>query len=111
MAPPGGEFRFMTLASDTTPVGRETIPAAIHPYDRTARPQVLDSDANRDYYELIAAFEARTGVGCLLNTSFNLHGEPIVATPEDALDTFGRSGLGHLALGRTLISKGNGARA
>ena len=46
-----------------------------------------------------------TGVGCVLNTSFNLHGEPIVATPADAISTFQRSGLGHLALGGYLVSK------
>ena len=50
-------------------------------------------------------FERRTGIGAVLNTSFNLHGEPLVGSPADAVDTFERSGLPHLALGRFLISK------
>ena len=51
------------------------------------------------------AFEDITGVGALLNTSFNIHGEPIVCTPEDAIDTFSRCGLHHLLIGEYLVSK------
>jgi carbamoyltransferase len=54
---------------------------------------------------VIREFERRTGVGAVLNTSFNLHGEPIVATAADAVDTFERSGLPHLAVGHWLLSK------
>jgi carbamoyltransferase len=54
---------------------------------------------------VIREFERRTGVGAVLNTSFNLHGEPVVATARDAVDTFERSGLPHLAIGHWLISK------
>src|SRR5205814_2070015 len=54
---------------------------------------------------VLREFERRTGIGAVLNTSFNLHGEPLVGSPEDAVDTFERSGLPHLALDRWLISK------
>jgi carbamoyltransferase len=54
---------------------------------------------------LIKAFEDLTGVGALMNTSFNIHGEPIVGTPYDAIDTFLRCGLHHLFIGKWLISK------
>src|SRR2546422_5615984 len=56
-------------------------------------------------YEVLKQFETRTGIGGVLNTSFNLHGEPIVCSPDDALATFSRSGLRHLALGNFLLSK------
>jgi carbamoyltransferase len=54
---------------------------------------------------VIREFERRTGIGAVLNTSFNLHGEPLVCSADDAIDTFERSGLPHLALGRFIISK------
>jgi len=54
---------------------------------------------------VLREFERRTGIGAVLNTSFNLHGEPLVGSPEDAVDTFERSGLPHLALDRWVISK------
>ena len=60
---------------------------------------------NPGYHELISEFEKITGVGALLNTSFNLHGEPIVESPLDALNTLRRSGLHHLSMGTWLVSK------
>ena len=57
------------------------------------------------YHDLLTRFEAITGVGAFLNTSFNLHGEPIVCTPEDAVSTFDRSGLEILAMNNYLLSK------
>jgi len=63
--------------------------------------------ANPGYYDLIAEFKSITNVGALLNTSFNLHGEPIVCTPHDALVTFMKSGLTRLQLEHYLISKKN----
>ena len=96
---------FMTLAFDTTPLGQEHLKAAIHPADFTARPQVLEKEANSEYYELIQEFEKATGVGVVLNTSFNLHGEPIVRGAEDAWHTFTASDLDALLLNDTLITK------
>lgn len=99
------EARFMAVGFDTTPLAHKHLTAGLHPFDRTARPQVVRRKDNPGYHALIRAFERRTGVGAVLNTSFNIHGEPIVGTPEDALSTFARSGLHHLILGGRLVSK------
>jgi carbamoyltransferase len=96
---------YMMLTFGGTPLGREELSAACHPYDGTLRPQILERSYNPDYYRLIEAFEGLTGIGGVLNTSCNLHGEPIVSSPEDAIRTFENSGLLHLALGQHLISK------
>ncbi len=103
--PKGMKSPYMMLTFDSTPRGQEDFLAACHPYDGTLRPQILEREHNPDYYRLIEEFERRTGIGGVLNTSYNLHGEPIVSSPEDAIRTFEGSGLPHLALGQYLISK------
>jgi carbamoyltransferase len=103
--PKGFASPYMMLAMPTTAAGRAALPAAIHPQDATARPQILEASWNPEYHAVIRAFERRTGVGAVLNTSFNLHGEPVVASAADAVDTFERSGLPHVAIGHWLISK------
>lgn len=95
----------MITAFRATPLGVQHLRAAIHQGDFTIRAQVLEREVNPEYYRLLQAFERRTGVGGLMNTSFNLHGYPLVATPAQALMTFERSGLQNLALGPFLISK------
>ncbi|MFQ5711882.1 MAG: carbamoyltransferase C-terminal domain-containing protein [Candidatus Geothermarchaeales archaeon] len=92
---------YMIEAFDTTDRGEEII-AALHPYDRTARPQTVN-DWNPGYKRALQAFQEETGVGGLLNTSFNLHGYPIVGSPELALWTFENSDLDGVALGNYLI--------
>ena len=99
------DARFMAVGFDSTPLAKEHIPAGLHPFDRTARPQIVHKSDNPSYHSLIKAFEKITGVGALINTSFNIHGEPIVGTPEDAVDTFLRCGLHHLLIGSWLVSK------
>jgi carbamoyltransferase len=96
---------FMTIGFETTELAQKDLPAALHPYDFTARPQILDPADNPGYYSIIKAFERKTGVGCLLNTSFNLHGEPIVCTLDDAWSTFIRSGLDAIILEHVLVTK------
>lgn len=103
--PKGLASPYMMLAMATQPEARDALVAAIHPQDATARPQILEASWNPGYHAVIREFERRTGVGAVLNTSFNLHGEPVVCTAEDAVDTFERSGLPHLAIGHWLISK------
>ncbi len=103
--PKGLASPYMMLAFPTHGKRQEELVAAIHPQDATARPQILEESWNPEYYRVIREFERRTGVGAVLNTSFNLHGEPIVCSPADAVDTFERSSLPHLALGPFLISK------
>lgn len=93
----------MILAFDS--LHTEEVKAACHPEDGTIRPQVVTRESNTSYHRILEAFHARTGRGALLNTSFNIHGEPIVSTPDEAIDVMQRSGLIHLALGPFLISK------
>ena len=99
------EAPYMITAFRATSLGIKHLRAAMHQGDQTIRPQVLVEKANPEYYQLIQAFERRTGVGAVLNTSLNLHGNPLAATPEQALLTFENSGLRHLALGGFLLSK------
>jgi carbamoyltransferase len=101
----GIDYSFMTFAAPVRPAAFEQIIAGSHPKDRTIRPQVVRQPANPDYHAVISHFERLTGRGAILNTSFNLHGEPIVATSEDAIRVMSLSGIQHLALNRHLLSK------
>ncbi|MCI0548081.1 MAG: carbamoyltransferase [Candidatus Rokubacteria bacterium] len=103
--PKGLASPYMMLAMATRPAAHAHLAAALHPQDGTARPQILERAWNPEYHLVIEEFQRRTGIGGVLNTSFNLHGEPIVGGAEDAVDTFERSGLPHLAAGHWLISK------
>jgi len=96
---------YMILAFDSKLEKFEKFSAAAHPYDYTIRPQEVFEEYNSDYYKLLKYFEELTGEGIILNTSFNLHGYPIVYTPEDALQVFDQSGLRYLALGNFLLQK------
>jgi carbamoyltransferase len=82
---------------------REKIPAVVH-VDGTARPQMVRKQDNPRYWQLIDAFRRKTGIPCLLNTSFNIQ-EPIVCTPEDAVKTFLRSRLRYLVLENLLVER------
>ena len=103
--PKGVRSYYMMLGFDTTEAARRNLRAAIHPYDYTARPQMLTKAQNPSYYKLIKYFEDTTGIGGVLNTSFNIHGEPIVCSPQDAIHTLKDSGLRHLAIEDYLVSK------
>lgn len=96
---------FMTLAYPAKEEAYRHLTAGSHPRDRTIRPQVVRREANPDYHAVIDGFEGRTGRGVVLNTSFNLHGEPIAYTPADALRVLNKSGLKHLALNHFIVSK------
>ena len=98
----------MILAFDSR--NRDEVKAACHPEDATIRPQIVSHMDNPQYHRLIELFHRKTGRGAILNTSLNIHGEPIVSTPDDAIDVMRRSGLLHLALGPYLISKPDGLR-
>ncbi len=106
--PKGLKAPFMTVAFESTPLARDHLKAAIHPYDHTVRAQLVDEETNPEYYRLIKAFEKRTGIGAVLNTSLNLHGRPIVCSAFDALFTFVNSGLDILLLPGVLIQKKEG---
>jgi carbamoyltransferase len=101
--PKGIKSPYMTIGFDTTKEGYEAMIAACHPADHTARPQILDRESNPKLYKILESFESLTGCGALLNTSFNLHGYPIVNTPDEAFDVLERSDLDGLVLNHSLI--------
>lgn len=96
---------FMNLSFDGTELAKKELKAAIHQYDFTLRPQFVTKERNTKYYELIKEFERLTGIGAVLNTSFNLHRYPIVLGYEEAMQAFENSGLRYLAIEEYLISK------
>lgn len=96
--------RFMLYVVDVNESKRDVIPAVTH-VDGTGRLQTVERSAAPRYYRLIQSFGDATGVPVLLNTSFNLRGEPIVNTPEEAFKTFSRSEMDLLVLDRCLIRK------
>jgi carbamoyltransferase len=106
LADPAGTWpaRFMLLVVKVREGQREVLPATTH-VDGTGRVQVVHRETNPTYHRLIERFGEATGVPVLLNTSFNLRGEPIVASPADAYASFRRSGLDLLALGPYLIAR------
>jgi carbamoyltransferase len=95
---------YMIMAFDSTDK-RDDFRAATHPYDKSTRPQEVFEDWNPGYYRVLKSFEDATGRGIVLNTSFNLHGYPIVYRPEEAVEVFLRSSLDALALGPYLIER------
>ncbi len=100
----GLESPFMLLVPPVKSDKRAVIPAVTHA-DGTGRVQTVTRESNERFYELIRAFGELTGVPVLLNTSFNVRGEPIVCTPEDAVNCFLKSGLDYLVLGHILVSR------
>jgi carbamoyltransferase len=97
--------RYMLYVVDVREDRREQVPAITH-VDGTARPQAVRKEECPRYHRLVRAFGEATGVPMLLNTSFNLKGEPIVNTPREAFKTFAQSGLEVLVLGDHVIEKG-----
>lgn len=97
-------FNFMTLTLTANDLAKKEVPAIVH-IDGTSRIQLVNPSDNPRYYNLINEFEKITGVAALLNTSFNVKGEPIVCTPLDAVRTFYGTGLDILVLGDCIISK------
>jgi len=98
------ESPFMLLAPYVLPGKAEIVPAITH-VDNTARVQTVDKDLNPRYYALIKAFERQTGIPMLLNTSFNVAGEPIVETPEDAIKCFLSTDIDVLGIDNFFLSK------
>jgi len=99
------EAPYMILSFDSTELAREHLKAAMHQADYTLRPQLVEKDINPHYHKVISEFKKLTGIGGILNTSFNLHGYPLVGNLEQALFTFENSGLKYLALQNYLVSK------
>ena len=95
---------FMIMAFEATEEAVRRVPGVVH-IDHTMRAQTVDPHANPRYYRLLKAFEKKTGVPVLLNTSFNIKGEPIVCSPRDALRTFWSTGLDALVIGPFVVEK------
>ena len=96
---------YMMFAFRSRPEKRAAFAAAQHAYDFTTRPHEVREEHNPAYFAVLKEYESITGEGIVLNTSFNLHGEPIVYRASEALDVFLRSGLKHMVLGNWLIEK------
>jgi len=96
--------RFMTITYDCTDFMKQNSPAAVH-VDGTARPQLVDAVTNPSFHAILSAYLRRTGIPSVLNTSFNIHEEPIVCTPVDAVATFLAGDLDYLALEDLLVSR------
>ena len=95
---------FMLIAKHVRPEWRDRIPAVVH-VDGTARVQTVHAQTNPLLYRLLKEFDALTGVPVLINTSFNVKGEPIVETPPDAVVCFLTTGIDNLILHDRLVSK------
>lgn len=96
--------KFMSLALPVKKSERDLIPAAMH-VDSTARAQTVYAETSPIFHKLITEFKNLTGVGVLLNTSFNIQSEPIVCSPRDAIRTFYGSGLDVLVMGDHMLNK------
>ncbi len=95
---------FMLLAADVRAEKRSAVPSIVH-VDNTCRMQSLTKENNGIYYEMVKEFESITGIPLVLNTSFNLGGDPIVETPYDAIHTFLQTDMDYLVLGDRIVQK------
>ena len=102
-----GNYSFMTKCVETTPEGENLFKSAIHPYDKTCRPHIILKNSNPNYEDLIMRFGKKTNTYGLLNTSFNLHGFPIVNDAKDVFKIFEKSNLDALIINNDLYIKPN----
>ena len=100
----GAEFaaQFMTITLDCTDYMKRTCPAAVH-VDGTARPQLIREEVNPSYYRILREYHALSGIPSVINTSFNMHEEPIVNSPRDAVRAFLQGNIDYLAMGNFLV--------
>jgi carbamoyltransferase len=95
--------RFMTITFDCSSQMAAQSPGVVH-VDGTARPQLIDPETAPDFHRILTEYHRLTGIPSLINTSFNMHGEPIVCTPQDALRSFQQGNLDYLAIGNYLVT-------
>ena len=95
---------FMTVCFDCSQEFKERCPAVVH-VDGTARPQLIREQGNPSFFRILTEYERLTGIPTVINTSFNIHEEPIVCTPQDAVRAFSTAELDYLALGSYLVSR------
>jgi carbamoyltransferase len=99
-----GDSPYMLMAKNVHPAWRDRIPAIVH-VDGTARVQTVTEASSPRLYRLLKEFDRLTGVPVLVNTSFNVKGEPIVETPKDAMECFLTTGIDYLAIHDLLVAK------
>jgi carbamoyltransferase len=101
----GAEYaaQFMTITFDCTSQMKRDSPAAVH-VDGTARPQLVTEQSNPSFHRILKEYYALSGIPCVINTSFNMHEEPIVCTPDDAIRAFLQGNLDYLAIGSMLVA-------
>ena len=92
----------MTITFDCTDWMKKNCPAVVH-VDNTARPQIIDGNVNEGYYKILHEYYKLTGVPSIVNTSFNMHEEPIVCSPSDALRAFRDGQMHYLTLENFLV--------
>ncbi len=100
----GKESPYMTQTFTATPLARKNIPAVVHE-DGTSRIQTVTMDSNPVLYDIIRAFNSKTGVPVLVNTSLNINKEPIVCSPQDAIATLENSGIDALIMENIILEK------
>ncbi|MPY91466.1 MAG: hypothetical protein GEU99_26600 [Luteitalea sp.] len=105
----GGRNRWMTMAYEVSACYRDRL-AGVMSVDGTCRPQLVPDNDPSDFAKLLREARSRWSVAAVLNTSFNIHGEPLVCSPAEAIDVFRRSGADALAIGPFLINKPSGDR-
>ena len=103
--PKNVDSSYMSCTFESTELAKEHLQAAIHPADFTIRPQIVRKEINKEYHDLIQKFNFISGIGAVLNTSFNLSGYPNVSTPKNAVDTVINSEIKYLILGNNLLVK------
>ncbi len=94
--------KFMTITFNCKPQMKKIAPAVVH-VDGTARPQLVNKDINPSYYRIVDEYRKLTGIPTVINTSFNMHEEPIVCTPSDAIRAFLDGHIDYLAMGNFLL--------
>jgi carbamoyltransferase len=100
----GAEYaaQFMTITFDCTESMKRDCPAAVH-VDGTARPQLVSAESSPGFHRILTEYYKLTGIPSVINTSFNMHEEPIVCTPDDAVRAFLQGNLDYLAMGNFLV--------
>ena len=96
---------YMMFSFETKPEMRSHMVATLHRADKTARCEVVHKDLNADFHQIITNFNNLTGRGVVMNTSFNIHGEPIALNSKDAISTLLRSAIDELYIGNVLVTK------
>ena len=98
-------YKYMTNCVETLPSSRDKLVAAIHPYDKTCRPQIITQKNNPFYYKIINEFGKRSKIYSVLNTSLNTHGKPIINNEFQALTILKETNLDAIIIGNYIVEK------